>query len=1019
MPLANARQLAHHLHCWLISQSSGQSSDSHLLERFVRQGDEAAFTELVQRYGALVLRVCRRQLHDDHEAEDAFQATFLVLARKAASIRQRESLGAWLYGVAYRIARRLRDSRRGSQAGTLDSCREPAAHDETSWRETVALLDEELHRLPEKYRVPLVLCYLNGQAQTQVSAQLGLPLRTLELRLAQGREMLRRRLIRRGVEWSAVVVALELSVGAAPAALVHATVSAALTFSTDQAAAAVDASARALALAQGALQVMAISKIKLAAAIILFVGVFGMAIGLPSDLSPAAAEATECEAWLAAPPAPSADKTARDMLVLDIDEQGRLTGPGQKEPLTKPADIEAYLKRQYQTADTAAKVKGEAESKVKTTVRIEVHKKTGYPAAFNVLKLAKTAGFNELQMRGISKPVDVTLKDPELTVIVKMLRGSDGAISAIIVDTADGQVALPNHEALGRYLKIKRDELANKQSVHLQPDQGLHWEAVVGVAEEATQAGFQRVHFREDPEPPAPPAADTVHKARPHGTDEAGRQAALVAGLKWLARHQAEDGHWSLQAFHLDGKCNCTGPGGKHDVAATAFGLLPFLGAGEDLTWEAVKEKNMARQVEHGLNWLLARQAADGTFGLNGYEHALATLALCRAYGISKDANLKGPAQRAINCCVAWQHQAGGFRYTPKIPGDLSVTGWFVQALKAGQAAELNVPNATWNGINNFLDQCSTPDGSGYGYQQPQPSLTMTAVGLLCRQHMGWGQRNAGLQKGLEYLNKVPPSPNFKNLYYYFYATKVMNLDMADSLTWNQKMRRILIEEQDWGGDADRRDQKGSWSPAGDAWGGQFGRVAMTSFALLTLEAMDPLPPLGNLTPKKLDEKELPGIWTELATDNGFKATTTMRTLVAAPAQAVPYLQEKLRPAPVADEKITSRWIADLRSNNFQARQKADEELEKLGESARPALQKALEGKPTLDLRQRLERLLAKAEDSFEQLRLLRAIRVLEYIGTPEARKVLQTVATGNSAARLTQEAKAALGRIEKRAALP
>jgi hypothetical protein len=315
-------------------------------------------------------------------------------------------------------------------------------------------------------------------------------------------------------------------------------------------------------------------------------------------------------------------------------------------------------------------------------------------------------------------------------------------------------------------------------------------------------------------------------------------EEAVEAGLKWIARHQALDGHWSMDKFHLDGKCNCANLGGNHDVAGTAFGLLPFLGAG--YTHKPSGQNPYAKQVERGLKWLITKQGADGAFPANGYEHALVTIALCEAYGMTGDPMLKKPAQKAIDCCVAWQHTAGGFRYQPRVPGDLSITSWFVQALKSGQLAGLNVPDKTWKGIDTYLGTVSNPDGSGFGYQQPQPAPTMTAAGLLDRQYLGVSQRSAGYIQGINYLQKLPPSPNFKNLYFNYYATQVMFHHASAQpdawKAWNLKMRDMLIQLQDKGKDATHNDQIGSWSPEGDAWGGQMGRLGHTSMSILILE---------------------------------------------------------------------------------------------------------------------------------------------------------------------------------------
>src|SRR5262249_45381533 len=144
------------------------------LERFVAHREEAAFAALVQRHGAMVLGVCRRVLHHEHDAEDACQATFFVLARKAASVRNRESVGSWLHGVAFRVARDLRDARarRRAQPWPEGDVAQVEAEPEVTRREVQAALDEELQRLPDKFRAPLVLCYLQGKTRDEAAHQL-------------------------------------------------------------------------------------------------------------------------------------------------------------------------------------------------------------------------------------------------------------------------------------------------------------------------------------------------------------------------------------------------------------------------------------------------------------------------------------------------------------------------------------------------------------------------------------------------------------------------------------------------------------------------------------------------------------------------------------------------------------------------------------------------------------------------------------------------------------------------------
>jgi RNA polymerase sigma factor (sigma-70 family) len=172
-------------------------SDSALLRRFAQRHEEGAFAALVRRHGPMVLSVCRRVLRNGHDAEDAFQATFLVMIEKAQRLRRPELLANWLYGVAYRTAlharqRAARRSEREREAVAMSS--DPAGDPSVESRELRRVLDEELLRLPDKYRAPLVLCYLEGKTNEEAARQLGWPSGSMSYRLARGRELLRERL---------------------------------------------------------------------------------------------------------------------------------------------------------------------------------------------------------------------------------------------------------------------------------------------------------------------------------------------------------------------------------------------------------------------------------------------------------------------------------------------------------------------------------------------------------------------------------------------------------------------------------------------------------------------------------------------------------------------------------------------------------------------------------------------------------------------------------------------------------
>ena len=190
--------------------------DARLLECFVARHEEGAFAELMRRHGPMVLAVCRRILRDANDADDAFQAVFLVLWRKASAIGRRELLANWLYGVAYRIAHRLRaqvatrrsHESQGEGLALVDPPQKDSPSDACSaWSDVRPLLDDELSRLPSKYRLPLVLCYLEGSTREEAARRLDWPPGTVAGRLARARDLLRTRLARRGISLSGVALA--------------------------------------------------------------------------------------------------------------------------------------------------------------------------------------------------------------------------------------------------------------------------------------------------------------------------------------------------------------------------------------------------------------------------------------------------------------------------------------------------------------------------------------------------------------------------------------------------------------------------------------------------------------------------------------------------------------------------------------------------------------------------------------------------------------------------------------------
>jgi RNA polymerase sigma factor (sigma-70 family) len=290
-----------HLRRVVLLHDGGGMTDGQLLECFLESREEAAFEALLRRHGPMVHGVCRRVLSNVHDADDAFQATFLVLIRKAASIVPREMVGNWLYGVAYRTSLKAKamTARRYRKERPLRDLPGRETRDEEVWRDLEPLLDRELHRLPDKYRMPIVLCDLEGKSRKETAHQLGLPEGTISSRLARGRRMLARRLARHGPVFSAGMLAALLSrnVAAAgvPRSLVDTTVQAAVGLAAGQTKAASLVSAKVAALMEGVLKAMLITKLKIATVVMLTAGLAGVSAGklMPRALADKPAQAQQ------------------------------------------------------------------------------------------------------------------------------------------------------------------------------------------------------------------------------------------------------------------------------------------------------------------------------------------------------------------------------------------------------------------------------------------------------------------------------------------------------------------------------------------------------------------------------------------------------------------------------------------------------------------------------------------------------------------------------------------------------
>ncbi|MFM7245192.1 MAG: squalene--hopene cyclase [Planctomycetaceae bacterium] len=361
---------------------------------------------------------------------------------------------------------------------------------------------------------------------------------------------------------------------------------------------------------------------------------------------------------------------------------------------------------------------------------------------------------------------------------------------------------------------------------------------------------------------PGPEAAEPVApsvRALLSGREEGRREALVEAAggngqtevavgkaLAWLAKCQGKDGFWSLQGVYADPARQ------ENRLAATAMALLAFQGAGHTPT-----SGSHAATVQKAWKALAARQLDDGRFEVppdvphlhRMYSHAQATIAACELAGMTGDAGHGAVARRAIAYAVAAQGPNGGWRYGPGEPGDMSVTGWYVMALKSGEMAGLDVPAETFRGVDAFLDGVALDGGSRYGYMRyvrdrppADDTSAVSAEGLLARQFLGWRRDDERLAAGIRRLldENLPKLRAWgakdgydeKDVYAWYYLTQVVHhVGGQPWRQWNAAMREVLPRMQVQSGR-----EAGSWDPALDHWGSAGGRLFETCFCTWMLE---------------------------------------------------------------------------------------------------------------------------------------------------------------------------------------
>jgi RNA polymerase sigma factor (sigma-70 family) len=1154
MPQPVLADVLHYLGRICQAPGSADLTDAELLERFLAHREETAFALLVQRYGPMVLGVSQRVLGNADSAEDVFQATFLVLVRQAASIRKKQSVASWLYGVAQRIAARARGQAAGRAAARLYwerrsvemARKEPL--DELTWQELRTVLDEEIGRLPEKYRAPLVLCYFKGCSHDQAAQELGWPKRSLTSRVCRGRELLRKQLVRRGIALSAGALASALCEKAAGA-----TVGARLTINTVQAVTnAVTGkttgagcfSARATILAEEAMK----GNLGIGSKFVLLAMVLGLAAGGAGLAGYGLADKTQ-------PGQPDAMPLATAKQI--VTGEGKKDAPALNDlfgdPLPEGAlarlgtvrfRLGSSIYRMALSPDgqTAVAVAGNAQTQWwdvatgKAIRRIDWKEGGGgrviaYSPDGRLVASVQDHGTLHLWDAATGKRLaKLELKmnfafslgfSPDSTVLaVGGGAATYGSVeksksnSIIALWQWDGSSLKPLWEAAPDFQAPLGPRSHHILSLAFSPD-GKHlatgggnnsliriWNAAEGKEIRQFKASGTQVGAL---------AFSPTSNALASGSGDGALALWNPASATKLWENK-QPGEVRALAFAPDGKTLAVGGGPEygwfHGRQNDPFLVLLDADTGKDSRPLAIARDSVAsvgfskdgKVLAAGLGGAL--RFWDGTTGkersvVAGHENWISAVAVSEDGQVAVTAGGDG-------LVILWDLATGKEKQRLKghlgevrggafVPGgkllasastDQTVRLWdlatgkevrvfhaspggFVYALAVSQDGKmlaagdyLNGSLHVWNlATGQLMHKMVVTEQSGHGImrlafspdgkvlvvgetvlnakdQRPAQSLIIlldAVKGKKLREFpahthavlslaispdgtvlasTGWSDKTIKCWD-LELGKKILELPCASGNGVATFSADGKILAWAGSppdgiVLWemaSKKVRHKFI------GHPDYASYSNSLAFSSD------GKRLVTSCSDTTGLVWDVTGLRGSTKPLALAPDKLTLLWKSLASADAAEAGQALWALAADPKQAVPFIAERLRGLPAADRGRMQKLLAELDSKDFKVRQAAQKELHAFGKLAEPALRDGLARKASLEVRQRIEKLLEKREDPIlapEVLQVLRAIEVLEHAGSPEARLALEQFAKQTTDDYYRQEARAAALRLGK-----